>query len=62
VEGTEVRRLTEVEDRHWWYRERRHLLASAVAKLVPGTALDIGAAGGGNSRVLLEHGWLVEAL
>lgn len=62
MEGTEVRKLTELEDRHWWYRERRHLLDRAVDGLVPGDALDIGAAGGGNTRVLLRRGWRAAAL
>jgi SAM-dependent methyltransferase len=62
MEGIEVRKLTELEDRHWWYRERRHLLAKAVTGLTPGTALDVGAAGGGNTRVLKAHGWRPVAL
>lgn len=62
MEGTEVRKLTELEDRHWWYTERRHLLDRAVDGLVPGDALDIGAAGGGNTRVLLKRGWRAAAL
>jgi SAM-dependent methyltransferase len=62
VEGTEVRKLTELEDRHWWYRERRTLLARAIAGLTPGDALDVGAAGGGNTRVLQAHGWRAAAL
>ncbi|MBI4941463.1 MAG: class I SAM-dependent methyltransferase [Actinobacteria bacterium] len=62
MEGTEVRKLTELEDRHWWYRERRHLLDRAVDGIVPGDALDIGAAGGGNTRVLLRRGWRASAL
>ena len=62
MEATEVRKLTELEDRHWWYRERRHLLAKAVAGLEPGRALDVGAAGGGNTRVLQSLGWEAAAL
>ncbi len=62
MEGTEVRKLAELEDRHWWYRERRTLLARAVAGLRPGVALDVGAAGGGNTRVLLRRGWQACAL
>ncbi len=62
MEGIEVRKLTELEDRHWWYRERRHLLSAAVAPLPRGDAIDVGAAGGGNTRVLLEHGWRAAAL
>jgi SAM-dependent methyltransferase len=62
MEGTEVRKLTALEDRHWWYRERRHLLAQAVRDLTPGVALDVGAAGGGNTRVLAAQGWQAAAL
>jgi SAM-dependent methyltransferase len=62
VEGTEVRKLAALEDTHWWYRERRHLLSQAIRGLRPGTALDIGAAGGGNTRVLQAAGWSVVAL
>jgi SAM-dependent methyltransferase len=62
MEGTEVRTLTELEDRHWWYRERRQLLARSVAGLAPGDALDVGAAGGGNTRVLQGLGWRAAAL
>ncbi len=62
MEATEVRKLTALEDRHWWYRERRRLLARSVADLTPGTALDVGAAGGGNTRVLQKLGWQVSAL
>ena len=62
MEGTEVRKLAEVEDTHWWYRERRHLLAQAVRGLRPGLALDVGAAGGGNTRVLRALGWQASAL
>ena len=62
MEGTEVRKLAELEDEHWWYRERRHLLRRMVEGTRPGRALDIGAAGGGNTRVLRDAGWSVAAL
>ena len=42
VEGTEVRKLAALEDAHWWYRERRHLLAGALRGMTPGRALDVG--------------------
>lgn len=57
MEGTEVRKLAALEGTHWWYRERRELLARAVAGLTPGIALDVGAAGGGNTQVLVDRGW-----
>jgi SAM-dependent methyltransferase len=62
VESTEVRKLAALEDTHWWYRERRHLLAKALAGVTPGPALDIGAAGGGNTRVLRDLGWTPVAM
>lgn len=62
VEDIEIRKLADLEDAHWWYRERRHLLRRRVRGLAPGLALDIGAAGGGNSRVLRSMGWRVLAL
>jgi len=62
VESTEVRKLAALEDSHWWYRERRHLLAKALAGVTPGPALDIGAAGGGNTRVLRDLGWTPVAM
>jgi len=67
MEATEIRKLATLEDTHWWYRERRILLDRAVRRLEasgqrPGRALDIGAAGGGNTRVLLRRGWTPLAL
>ncbi|GAB3598619.1 class I SAM-dependent methyltransferase [Angustibacter peucedani] len=62
MEATEVRKLAELEDAHWWYRERRHLLARDVRGMRPGRALDVGAAGGGNTRVLRDLGWNATAL
>lgn len=67
MEATEIRKLAALEDTHWWYRERRALLARALRRLAkagtaPGRALDIGAAGGGNTRVLRAHGWRPVAL
>ena len=58
MEAAELRTLAAVEDRHWWYVERRNLLARELRRLPrPGLALDIGAAAGGNTRVLREYGW-----
>jgi len=63
VEATEIRKLAALEDRHWWYRERRALLARELRAFgAPGRALDIGAAGGGNTRVLAAHGWTATAV
>lgn len=63
MDAAELRTLADVEDRHWWYKERRAILAKELRRLPkPGTALDIGAAGGGNTRVLRAHGWRPVAL
>jgi SAM-dependent methyltransferase len=63
VDTAELRLLTSLEDRHWWYRERRAILRRELRRLPgPGRALDIGAAGGGNTRVLTEQGWQALAL
>lgn len=58
----EIERLVDREDGHWWYQERRFLISRFVRRLAPGRALDIGAAGGGNSRVLGALGWSVTAV
>ena len=67
MDVVEIRKLAALEDRHWWYRERRALLARELRRLrragvTPGYAVDIGAAGGGNSRVLKAYGWRPLAL
>jgi len=63
MKPAELQLLTSLEDRHWWYRERRAILRKELSRLpVAGRALDIGAAGGGNTRVLQAHGWQAVAL
>ncbi|WP_084961702.1 class I SAM-dependent methyltransferase [Thermoactinospora rubra] len=62
MESSEIHRLVQLEDDHWWYRERRAILARELRGLPPGRAVDVGAAGGGNTRVLLRHGWRATAV
>jgi SAM-dependent methyltransferase len=63
MKPAELQLLTSLEDRHWWYKERRAILARQLRRIpVAGRALDIGAAGGGNTRVLQAHGWQAVAL
>lgn len=61
----ELTKITDLEDRHFWYRERRALLAAELRRLgrpaAGARALDVGAAGGGNTRVVRDHGWDVLA-
>jgi SAM-dependent methyltransferase len=58
METDEIHQLATVEDHHWWYKERRAILSRELRRLpAPGRALDIGAAAGGNTRVLRAHGW-----
>jgi len=33
MEAAELRTLAEVEDRHWWYKERRSLLARELRRI-----------------------------
>ncbi len=65
MDDAEIRKLAALEGRHWWYAGRRDLLRE-VAGRPPhpggGTAYDVGAAAGGNSRVLEDLGWRVVAL
>lgn len=62
MEPAELSKLAEIEERHWWFRERRHLIARAVRDIEPTCALDIGAAAGGNTRLLEGNGWSATAL
>jgi SAM-dependent methyltransferase len=58
VETAEVQKVAALEDSHWWYKERRALIDREIRRLArPGLALDIGAAGGGNTRVIRARGW-----
>jgi SAM-dependent methyltransferase len=63
VQSEAIRSLGDIEDRHWWFAERRSLIRSQVRGVRPdGPALDVGAAAGGNTRVLVEQGWDCVAL
>ncbi|GII78701.1 methyltransferase [Sphaerisporangium rufum] len=58
MEATLIERTVELEDRHWWFQERRAIIARELRRLDrPGRALDLGGAGGGNARVFVRHGW-----
>ena len=65
METSEIQKLTVLEESHWWYKERRALLDRELRRLTrltrPGLAVDIGAAGGGNTRVLQARGWRAAA-
>ncbi len=63
VQSDAIRSLGDIEDRHWWFAERRSLIRSQIRGIRPeGPALDVGAAAGGNTRVLVEAGWECVAL
>lgn len=62
MDAADIQATTSVEDRHWWYRERRAIIARELRRIgKPGRAIEIGASGGGNSMVLKEYGWDVLA-
>lgn len=61
MDANAIELTASLEDRHWWYRERRNLLAREARKLPVGKAIELGAAGGGNSLLLKNLGWDVTA-
>ncbi|MCZ3386393.1 MAG: methyltransferase domain-containing protein [Actinomycetia bacterium] len=64
MDAAEIRKLGELEARHWWYAERRWLLRRLLGSQPSPNrwALDVGAAAGGNTRVLRDAGWKSLAL
>jgi len=62
VDAEEIRKSAALEDRHWWYAERRALVRRLVRPLSPGRAIDVGCGPAGNARVLQELGWDVTGL
>ena len=65
MEGTEVRKLTELEDRHWWYVGRRRIITSFVERICRELQdegrgrpriLDVGCGTGGNVEMLARFG------
>lgn len=62
MQALEISKLIRLEDSHWWYAERRSILRRMIKGMPPSTALDIGAAGGGNTRILETAGWQSIAL
>jgi SAM-dependent methyltransferase len=63
MDAAEIDKLARLEQRHWWYAERRTLLHRILRdRRTGGWAADIGAAAGGNTRVLESLGWRTLAL
>jgi SAM-dependent methyltransferase len=63
VDAAEIDKLARLEQRHWWYAERRSTLRRILRdRRTGGWAADIGAAAGGNTRVLESLGWRSLAL
>ena len=62
MDEAEIEKSAALEDRHWWYAERRALVKRLVEPLSPGRAVDVGCGSGGNADVLRSLGWDVVAL
>ena len=63
MDVAEIDKLARLEQRHWWYAERRSILHRILRdRDADGWAADIGAAAGGNTRVLESLGWRSLAL
>ncbi len=63
MQAMELRKLAELEDRHWWYRERRAIVARELRRFPAcGRVLDIGAAYGGNTLAMQTMGWIATAV
>jgi SAM-dependent methyltransferase len=58
VDPVEIEALATIEDKHWWFAERRSVLERILReRRTGGWAADIGAAAGGNVRILEQLGW-----
>lgn len=58
MDAAEIDRMAAIEDKHWWFAERRSLLREVLqGRRTGGWAADIGAGAGGNVRVLESLGW-----
>lgn len=57
MDEDEIRKSAALEDKHWWYAERRRLVRRLVAPLPVGRCLDVGCGSAGNTRALRDLGW-----
>ncbi|KAA1417854.1 class I SAM-dependent methyltransferase [Nocardioides humilatus] len=62
MDDEEIAKSAALEERHWWYAERRAMVRRTVATWPAGRALDVGCGGGGNTAVLRDAGWSVTGL
>lgn len=62
MDDQEIAKSAELEQRHWWYAERRAMVRRTAGQWPAGRALDVGCAGGGNTAVLRDLGWSVSGL
>jgi SAM-dependent methyltransferase len=62
VDDEEIAKSAALEQRHWWYAERRAMVRRTASQWPAGRALDVGCAGGGNTAVLRDLGWSVSGL
>jgi SAM-dependent methyltransferase len=57
MDSKDIKTMADAEEKHWWYSERRYLLKKFIENFeITGNAADVGAAGGGNTQVILDMG------
>ncbi len=62
MDDEEIAKSAALEERHWWYAERRAMVRRTASAWPAGRGLDVGCAGGGNTAVLRDLGWSVTGL
>jgi SAM-dependent methyltransferase len=59
----DLREPAALEDRHWWHRQRRAIVARELRRFpAAGRVLDVGAGHGGHTSAMRAMGWIATAI